>query len=363
MGTKGMLDMRNRFEKGVRFSIAVAAFGIVAGGFGCISSSVSDLDAYDKIAMSRVVPYPPKQELRKRAFEIVVVDRPSVGIDEVALETPRAQVRRAIEQIAASAGAAIIDRSLQELSAIPTEGVLSELDGRDADVVRGADFALATRFSTYRYASTWKKPFKFLWQSEADVADKPGTCTHLVDVGLDVQVIEIGKNDRVERTFALENSAEQENKDLDDACTIAPVTLSVLFETALDEALSCLNSPLRAMLSPRGHVTAHRKAPDAERHVYRVSLGSAQGIAQGDTVEIRREQRATSPSGEETRSERVLSLGRVTDQVTAQYSWVSIDPSKAMGDILEGDVVRPVETEGLLASLSGPNCGSILEQR
>jgi hypothetical protein len=363
VGTKGMVDMRNRFEEGVRFSIAVAAFGIVAGGFGCISSSVSDLDAYDKIAMSRVVPYPPKEELRKRAFEIVVVDRPSVGIDEVTLETPHAQVRRALEQIAASAGAAIIDRSLQELSAIRTEGVLSELDGREADVVRGADFALATRFSTYRYASTWKKPFKFLWQSEAGVADKPGTCTHLVDVGLDVQVIEIGKNDRVERTFALEHSAEQESKDLDDACTIAPVTLSVLFETALDEALSCLNLPLRAMLSPRGHVMAHRKAPDAERHVYRVSLGSAQGMAQGDTVEIRREQRAMSPSGEETRSERVISLGRVTDQVTAQYSWVAIDPSKAMGGILEGDVVRPIETEGLLASLSGPSCGLILEQR
>ena len=347
----------------MQFSIAAAFLGIVASGSGCISPSVSDLDAYQEIAMSRVVPYPTQEELRRRAFEVVVVDRPSVDLDEMTLETPRAQVRRNLEGIASASGAAIIDRSQQGLGAIRTEGVLSELGGPEGEMVRQADYALATRFSTYRYVSTWKKPFTFPWQSEDDVANEPGTCNHLVDIGLEVQLIEIGMKDRVEKTFALEHSAEQENKDLDESCTIAPVTLSVLFESALDEALSCLDHPLGALLSPRGHITAHRKAPEAERHIYRVSIGSAQGIVQGDTVEIRREQRVMSPNGEETRSERVISLGRVTDQVTADQSWVAIDPSKAIGEILEGDVVRPVETEGLLESLSGPNCGSILVQR
>jgi hypothetical protein len=355
--------MRRRLGLDIRIMIGLAGLGLVAGSFGCASSSVSDLDAYDKIPMHRVVPYPSQDELRKRAFEIVIVDRPSVGIDDSMLETPRAQVRRELEGVAAKAGAAIIDRSLAELSAIQTEGVLSELDGREADAVRGADFALATRFSTYRYSSTWKKPFKFLWQSEDDVADKPGTCDHLVEVGLDVQVIEIGTNDRVEKTFALEHSASQSNKDLDSACTIAPVTLSVLFETALDEALTCLHLPLGAVLAPRGHITQHRKAPEAERHIFRISLGAAQGIQHGDTVEIRREQRSTSPSGEESRAERVIALGRVTDQVTPQSAWIAIDLSKATTEILEGDVVRPFESEGLLASLSGPDCGAILEQR
>jgi hypothetical protein len=70
-----------------------------------------------------------------------------------------------------------------------------------------------------------------------------------------------------------------------------------------------------------------------------------------------------SPSGEESRSERVIVLGRVTDQVSAQASWVAVDPSKATTEIFEGDVVRPLESEGLLDSLSGPNCGAILEER
>ncbi len=341
----------------------VAVFGLVLGLSGCLSSRVSNLDGYDVIAMNRVVPYPDAEEMRKRAFEIVIIDRPSVGIDESTLKNARSQIRRGIEKIAANAGASVIDRSLQDLRALRTEGVLSELDGRANQAVIGADYALATRFSTFRYSSTFKKPFRFLWQSEEDIAGKPGTCSHVVEVEVDIQIIKIGTNDHVDKTFALKHHIEQKNKDLDSACTIAPVTLSVMFETALDDALTCLSLPLSARLAPRGHILEHRKAPESERHLYRMSLGTAQGILPGDTVEIRREQRAMSPSGEESRSERVLSLGRVSDQVTPQYSWVAIDPAKATDEILEGDVVRPIENESLLESLSGPSCGSILQER
>lgn len=355
--------MRDRAGLVVRLTVCVAVFGFVLGHLGCIASRVSDLEAYQKIPMDRVVPFPLEAELRKRAFEIVVVVRPSEGIDDTMLEIPRAQLRRGLEKIATDAGAVIIDRWDQSLADSSTEPVPSEVEALSAEAVRHADYALATRFSTYRHTSTWKKPFKFLWQSPEDVAAKRGTCHHLVEVEFDLRVIEVGTNDRVEQTFVLSHTVEQRNKDLDSACTIAPVTLTVLFETALDEALSCLQMPLGRLLSPRGHISAHRKAREAERHIFRVSLGSAQGIEEGDTVEIRREQRAMSPSGEISRSERVISLGRVTDQISAEMSWIAIDLAKATDEILEGDVVRPIEHESLLASLSGPNCGSILELR
>jgi len=354
-------EMQERLNPVVRLTLSLGILAIVAGSFGCASSRIADLDAYEKIPMNRVVPYPTEKELRKRAFEIVVVDRPSAGFDDETLEIPRAQVRRGLERIAAGAGAGIIERSLHDVSAIRTEAILSELDSRAADAVTGADYALATRFSTYRYASTWEKPFRFLWESAEDLAAKPGACDHTAEVEFDIQMIQIGTNDRIEKTFALEHSAEQTTKDIDSDCPITPAKLSVLYEKALDEALGCLELPLGRLLSPRGHISAHRKAPEAERHIFRVSLGSAQGIQQGDTVEIRREQRTMSPSGEELRTERVLSLGRVTDQITPQASWIAVDLSKVTGEILEGDVVRPVESESLLASLSGPNCESILE--
>ena len=74
----------------------------------------------------------------------------------------------------------------------------------------------------------------------------------------------------------------------------------------------------------------------ADRHLYRITLGSAQGIEPGDYVEIRREQRAMDPSGVETRTERVLALGRVSDQVKAQMSWIAADPNQGDGRDSEG---------------------------
>ena len=357
--------MRNRLDWAIRFSVSVVIFGFVATNVGCTSSRVSNLDAYQKIPMNRVVPYPSQDELRKRAFEIVVVDRPAAGIDDTALEVPRAQVKRGLERIAAEAGAAVIDPSLPDLSAIRSEGgsVVSAVDDRAAEVVTEADYALATRFSTYSYSSSWEKPFKFLWESEEEAAAKPGTCTHTVEVEFEVEVLRVDAEDRVEKTFALKQAGRQESEDLDSTCPINPAALSVLFETTLEEALSCLQRPLGQILSPRGHVLAHRKAPEAERHIYRVSLGSVQGIEQGDSVEIRREQRAMNPEGRESRSERILSLGRVTDQINPHKSWVAVDQSKMTDEILKGDVVRPIENESLLSSLSGPNCGSILVVR
>lgn len=346
-----------------RTAVGILGVAVVASALGCASGRVSNLDAYDKIPMNRVVPYPSPDELTKRAYEIIIVDRPALGIEDSLLDRPRSQIRRALEAVSAEVGALVIDRSLQDIGGIRTEGILGELEGREVEDVTGADYALAIRFSTYRYTSQWKRPFKFLWQSPEDIAGKPGTCTHKAEIEVDIQLIEIGSNDRVMKTFALKHSAEQKNKDLDPACTIAPVTLGVLFENALGEAVTCLNIPLGTLLSPRGHLTEHRKAPGAERHIYRITLGAAQGIRSGDRVEIRREQRSMSPNGKETRSERVLATAEVTDQVLPQMSWIATDPKKAAGELLDGDVVRPVLSEGLLASLSGPDCGKILDER
>ena len=358
------IEMGSSWVRGMRGLVgATALLAAVTGLGGCATGRVSNIDAYDDVPMNKVVPYPAAEEMRKRAYELIVIDRPAVGIDATTLVKPRAQVRRGLEMLAAEAGASVIDRSLSELGELRTEGVLGELEGRETEDVTGADFALATRFSKYQYSAEWKKPFKLLWQSEADVAGNPGTCIHRAAVEVDIQLIEVGSNDKITKTYALEHSAESKNKDLDPACTIAPVTLGVLFETAIDEALSCLSIPLGSQLLPRGHLTGHRKAPGAERHIYRISLGSAQGIQPGDDIEVRREQRSTSPTGEETREERVIAKGVVSDHVRAQQSWVAVDPTKATDALLDGDVVRPFLSDGLLASLSGPDCDSILTER
>ena len=158
----GMQDRLNRLPGGTRSPffarafLSVGAIVVLVNAFGCATGRVSNLDAYDKIKMNRVVPYPSKDEMRKRALEVVVVDRPAVGIEESLLESPRAQVRRALEDIGTKAGATMIDRSLEQLGGSRTEGVLGEVEGREGEEVTRPDYALATRFSNYRSMAAWK---------------------------------------------------------------------------------------------------------------------------------------------------------------------------------------------------------------
>ncbi len=348
---------------------AACAWGLVlasamgVGLAGCAKPRVSDLDAYQVIPMNRVVPFPTDVELEKRVFEVAVIDRPSEKLDEQVLRKPRVQVRTGLEKIAASHGAAVIDRSKPGFDAVRTDRPRSEFHGVDTEVVPSGDFAISARFTTYQHQAVWSKPTKLPWQSEAELAKKPGTCAHTASVAFDVQLVQKGWEDVVRHTFLLTHSAKQENKDLDQACTIAPVSLDTLFETAIDEALSCLDLPLGTRVSPRGHVIAHRKAKEGEGHIYQISLGAEQGVDATEPVEIRRVDLSQDADGNEIRNERVIVTGVATDQIAAQDSWLAVNPDDVTTEILAGDVARRVFSKGLINNLSGPNCKQILVER
>jgi hypothetical protein len=344
----------------------VVGLSLALVGLGCASSRVSDLGAYERVPMNRVVPYPSKQERRHRVDEVVVLDRPSMGSEEDSIEAARAQVRRRLETIAVDAGAVVRFLPTPDEMRVGSDARAEELEAAAAAaqvLEEGVDLALVPHFSVYRALSEWTPPYQFLWQSDEEVAEKPGTCIHTVEIELAVEVVRVGNGGGIERSFVLRHSDERELEELDRSCPIPPAALNVLFENTLSDALGCLDRPLGSLLLPRGHVTGHRWARDVDRHIYRISLGSAQGIEPGETVEVRREQRSLRPDGEETRSERVIATGIVTDLVKSEVAWVGIDPSGTTDEILEGDVVRPVQRQGLLSSLSGPDCGRILEER
>jgi hypothetical protein len=340
----------------------VVLVGVASGLSGCAKPKVSDLDAYQVIPMNRVVPYPDEKELGKRVFEVAVVDRPSLEIDEATLRKPRAQVRKGLEKTAAAYGAAVIEPSRPGFEGLRTDRSDSGLEG-DVEVVPSGDYAISARFTTYQHRAVWSKPAKWPWQAEADVAKKPGTCTHTAAIAFDVQLVEKSWEDVVQKTYLLSHHAKQENKDLDQACTISPANVDTMFETAVAEALDCLDLPLGTRVSPRGHVLAHRKAREGEGHIYQISLGADQGVDAGEPIEIRRVDRSEDAEGHTILTDRVIASGVATDQITAQDTWVAIDVDDVKSEILEGDVVKRVFSKGLINDLSGPDCKAILVER
>jgi hypothetical protein len=82
-----------------------------------------------------------------------------------------------------------------------------------------------------------------------------------------------------------------------------------------------------------------------------------------EPVEFRRIDVSEGPVGEEVRSERVIGKGVATDQITADDTWVAVNLDDVETEILEGDVVRRVFSQGLINDLTGPNCKLILVER
>lgn len=330
---------------------------------GCAKPTVSDLDAYQVVPMDRVVPYPTDEELAKRVLEVAVVDRPADGLDEASLLASRARLRTGLEKIVAFYGAAVVSRSQPGFEGVRTDRPGMTFDGLLPELVTGGDHAVSARFTTHRHQAIYSKPRKLPWQSEADVAEKPGTCTHSAEIEFDVQLVEKTWEDLLQRTYVLTHQVKQENKDLDQACTIAPVTVATLFETAIAEALGCLELPLGTRLSPRGHVLAHRKSREGESHIYQITLGEKQGVDPGEPIEIRRVERSQNVEGREVHTEKVIATGVATDQITAQQSWIAVNPDDVRAPIREGDVVRRHFQKDLIENLTGPSCKKILTER
>lgn len=320
---------------------------VVALSSSCASPGVDVSDGFEAVPMNRVVPYPLPEELEERVAVIRIVDRPAPGFDPAALAAPRDRAWTAVAEIAQSVGASLVTEEDGE-------------SGRWGAAAADPHYAVGLRFFRHRFDSIWKPPLRLPWQTEADLAGKRGTCRHTAAIGLEVDLESLHAPEGVERLFSLSHSTEQTTKDLDPSCTLAPVTRDLLIERAVEEALACLEIPLGAALAPRGHLVAHERAIDGGRNLYRATIGANQGMTRGRKVEIRRQQRATTPSGAILRSEQVLAVGEVSDRIEPDAAWIVVDPSRAQDQLLDGDLVRPVFSKGLLSSLTGPDCDAIL---
>ncbi|MBW2497053.1 MAG: hypothetical protein JRF61_07235 [Deltaproteobacteria bacterium] len=341
--------------------LAVLLLTLALGGpLACGRSHVANLEGFDELPLNRVVPYPSAEERRIRAHAIRIVEGRSAEIDEELLAEAQRRVQRRLEGIAEEAGALVIDEPAEEDTA--AERTARKRRGRRA--LQKPDLEVSTRFAKHHHFALWRPPIKLPWQTDEEVAGRSGICTHVVEIELELTLVGIDREQEFPtRIFVLTHSSERKAKQLESSCPIESVALGLVFEKAIDEAMSCLELPLGTLLLPRGHVLGHRLEPEAERHVYRISLGREQGIEVGERVEILREQRAVRPSGEQARFERLLATGVVTSEIREEEAWVAAEPGMGADEILKGDVVRPILEQGLLSSLSGPQCGRILEER
>jgi hypothetical protein len=318
-------------------SIASAMFASLLGLAACTSTRVEDIGQYADVPMNKVYPYPSDDELAERTHSVSIEARTAEGVDPTRAQATQDLIRLRLEDILSIAGATLLNDDGSEF--------VSDLPARRLDLV--------VRIDHEEYSVTWTDPTNWLFQSEEEMAQKPGTCTHRAAVEIVFSVVDPARpTARPKDRFTLRHTGETEVETLNQQCPYPDEAIQGLFDTVVDDALACVRVPLQNAFAPRGHILGQRSRPDDDIHLFETSLGSDQGAAEGVEVEVYRVQYSTGADDTRVAEEHRIATGRTTNRIQADTSWIRVDVADAHQPLLQGDVVQPVYRDANTAGLN-----------
>ncbi|MGH0034958.1 MAG: hypothetical protein ACQGVK_08010 [Myxococcota bacterium] len=320
----------------------------LAAAWACAGTAVKDPSQYTEVPMNKVYPYPSDDELAERTHRVSIQGRIEAEVDPARAQATQDLIRLRVEDILALAGASLVADDGSEFA--------PDRPARRLDLV--------VRIDREDYSVTWKDPTNWLFQSEEEMAQKPGTCTHKAEIEVVFSVVDPAHPDgRPAERFTLRHAGESESKTLDQQCPLAEAEIQGLFDTVVDEALACARIPLQNAFAARGHVRKQRKRASDDQHLFKTSLGAGQGAAESVDVAVFRVQYSTGVDGTRVSEEHRIATGRFTDQIQPDSSWIRVDVGKAKQTLLNGDVVRPIYRESATADLNPfGGCSDILSR-
>jgi hypothetical protein len=122
-----------------------------------------------------------------------------------------------------------------------------------------------------------------------------------------------------------------------------------LTRKAGQKAIEDISTKLKNQMAPKGYIVERRFKENGSKktYIFRLSLGTNMGLKEGDEVKIYSlETLSDKLLGREIISKRIIALGKVTNQLGEQYSWIVIDDPAKAEKIRMGDFVTIMHPEG-----------------
>ena len=316
-----------------------AIVGLVALTTACASTRIGSPDDYTPVPLNRVYPYPSDEELAQQTTAVALTASYSEELseDEVGDATNEVQTR--------------LERYLGEAGADVTREAGSDFGD--------ADWAIVVRVTRFGHTSAYAPPTS-LFKNEEELKDEPGTCTYTGEVEVDLRTYRAPDREHARGGYRLHHTDDFSEKQFDDACPLSDSRRQVLLEDTLNDAIPCLQVPIKNRFSPRGYVVEQRASEAGDKQIYKTSLGRTNGARAGLELELFRVQHMTTDAGHDVRQERKIAEGVVTDQNGEDYSWISLKPRSLEQPLLAGDLVRGVYDDTLAAGLGLGKCKRIL---
>jgi hypothetical protein len=298
---------------------------------GCAGSiSLSDYRQEVQLQAAERLPTVADLDNQSRA-KVVVFETDDSNLVRARRAQAATTLSRSIEQLLGANGAEVIDRDVaaqlgQELQLAEVKGVA----GYEGPAL--ANFAVKSTITLADYGSEYV-PATSYTDKTGKTYITPASFTHRATVNLSLRVYEIPSL-RLLKTLNGRGASTQSTRDRG-----SHELASTLIRYAAQSALNNVRAELLDLFAPKGYVIGRRD--NGGKSIFRISIGSDQGIVAGNRLMIFTEQADIHPITQKISYDKIPVVeGYVTPIVSANEAWiVATDRAKAktvrLGDRIE----------------------------
>ena len=315
------------------------------------SPTISNFDDYQRASVPKTS-FMPSEEMTEGKMPKVVVFALDEGENEVAKQAGLSNSMTVdIENVLTSHRLAkLVDRSAARK--LEKEITLAELNnGGSYEGPEVADYAVSGTISDASFTKQYTAS-KFAINLRGELVKKPAKFTYSSQVSGNVKIYELPSMSVAENFDFQEKKSRSENVQSDNNLSVMGIVEfggkqvkgidrdDGLIRRAGAEAIDSISYKIRNFFAKRGYIL-EKRILGKKKAIFKISLGSSDGIKKGDKFEIIGKYENENPiTGKSEIEKRVITTGKVSDRIDPNSSWIIIDDKKRVNSIRLGDIIK-----------------------
>jgi len=329
--------MRKEYLSLIKLSV-VATMGL--GLSGCMSSNAIKLDTYKKVRLEKGQ-YAPSQAMLKKSkkAKIVIMDIDNNGIANAKnIELGKSMASNINKELSDNKNVQILKRvsSSSYDKILSREIKVAEIGKEVGEDVGQADYLLTGQLSNVTFSNDFSEG-SYSTNKKGERTYHPPRISYKSCVQGTLKVFSLPDLKELEsKSFdECSSSSEQARSPMD-----AKPSNGSLEREAGAEAMDSVSYTLKSFFTPKAYITVMKQ--NGSEKIIRVSVGKHQGAKEGDSVEIF----TMTDDGEVKVGE-----GEITNRITNNNSWVTVDELEDGHTLKIGDYVKIVYKESTLSKI------------
>jgi len=225
-----------------------------------------------------------------------------------------------------------------------------------------ADYAVSGTISNAGFASKYSSGSAYINPKTGQLVSVPPKFTYSSDVSGNLKIYELPSLAVIEAIEFAGRKSRTENVQQSGGLSLGALQIGgeqakgierddSLVRKAGSDAVEDIMVDIKNALAKKGYILEKRVYD--EKSIFKITLGSLDGIKHGDKFEIIGQYETENPITNQNEIERrVIGSGTVTDKIDPKTCWVVVDDSKQIDSVRLGDAVKMKYKKNAFASIS-----------